>query len=75
MEYCIIIIFLIVLVIILKYLFGYNKKQIEEIAKNEELDRIAKKYPDNIEMCKEYLSMLNNKNVTIEEDKTANSSL
>lgn len=75
MEYCIIIIFLIVLVIILKYLFGYNKKQIEEIAKNEELDRIAKKYPDNIEMCKEYLSMLNNKNVTIEEDRTANSSL
>lgn len=75
MEYCIIIIFLIVLVIMLKYLFGYNKKQIEEIAKNEELDRIAKKYPDNIEMCKEYLSMLNNKNVTIEEDKTENSSL
>ena len=75
MEYCIIIIFLIVLVIMLKYLFGYNKKQIEEIAKNEELDRIAKKYPDNIEMCKEYLSMLNNKNVTIEEDRTANSSL
>ena len=59
MEYFVIIIFLIILVIILKYLFSYNKKQIEEIAKNEELDGIAKKYPDNIDMCKEYLHMLN----------------
>ena len=75
MEYFVIIIFLIILVIILKYLFSYNKKQIEEIAKNEELDGIAKKYPDNIDMCKEYLHMLNNETVTVEEDKTANSSL
>ena len=75
MEYFIIIIFLIILIIILKYLFGYNKKQIEEIAKNQELDDIAKKYPNNIDMCKEYLHMLNNETVTVEEDKTANSSL
>ncbi len=75
MEYFIIIIFLIMVVLILKYLFSYNKKQIEEIAKNEELDRIAKKYPDNIDMCKEYLNMLNNETVTVEEDKMANSSL
>ena len=68
MEYFTIIIFLIILIIILKYLFGYNKKQIEEIAKNEELDGIAKKYPDNIDMCKEYLKMLNNETVTVEED-------
>ena len=66
MEYFIIIIFLIILIIILKYLFGYNKKQIEEIAKNQELDDIAKKYPNNIDMCKEYLHMLNNKTVTVE---------
>ena len=75
MEYFIIIIFLIILIIILKYLFGYNKKQIEEIAKNQELDDIAKKYPNSIDMCKEYLHMLNNETVTVEEDKTANSSL
>ena len=75
MEYFIIIIFLITLVMILKFLFGYNKKQIEEIAKNQELDDMAKKYPNNIEMCKEYLKMLNNETVTVEEDKTANSSL
>ena len=75
MEYFIIIIFLITLVMILKFLFGYNKKQIEEIAKNQELDDIAKKYPNNIDMCKEYLHMLNNETVTVEEDKTANSSL
>ena len=75
MEYFIIIIFLVILLIILKYLFGCSKKQIEEIAKNEELDTIAKKYPTNIDMCKEYLHMLQNETVTIEEDKAADTSL
>lgn len=75
MEYLVIIIFLIVILIILKYVFGYHKKQIEEIAKNKELDRIALKYPDNVEICKEYLNMLHNKTVTIEEDKKATNSL
>ena len=75
MEYLIIIICLIIVFAILKYLFGYSKKQIEEIAKNKELDEIAKKYPNNIDICKEYLQMLNNQNVIIEEDKNATNSL
>ena len=75
MEYFIIIIFLIIALIILKYLFSCNKKQIEEIAKNEKLDKIAQKYPSNIDMCKKYLNMLHNETVAIEEDKTTNSSL
>lgn len=75
MEYLIIIIFLIIILIILKRLFGYNKKEIEKIAKNKELDEIAKKYPDNLEMCKEYLKMLKNEEVVVEEDKKATSSL
>ena len=52
MEYLIIIIFLIIILIILKRLFGYNKKEIEKIAENKELDEIANKYPNNLEMCK-----------------------
>lgn len=75
MEFGIIIIFLIFALIILKSIFGTNKKQIEEIAKNEELDKISSKYPDNIEICKEYLQMLNNESVVVEEDKEATTSL
>ena len=75
MEYFIIIIVFIIIVVVLNYLFACNKKQIEKMAKNEELDKIAQKYPDNIEMCKEYLNMLQNETVIIEEDEKASNSL
>ena len=75
MEFGIIIIFLIFTMVLLRILVGSSKKQIEAIAKDETLDELAKKYPDNIEMCKEYLKMLKNETVTIEEDKNATNSL
>ena len=75
MEYGIVIICLICMIIILRILFGSRKKQIEAIAENKKLDELASKYPDNIDMCKEYLKMLNNETVAIEEDKQATNSL
>lgn len=75
MEYGIVIICLICMIIILRILFGSCKKQIEAIAENKKLDELASKYPDNIDMCKEYLKMLNNETVAIEEDKQATNSL
>ena len=75
MEYLVIIIFLLITLFILKIIFGYSKKQIKQLAENKELDKIAEKYPDNIEICKEYLKMLNNENVNIEEDNQAVNSL
>ena len=75
MEFGIIIILLVCVMAVLRILFGSTKKQIEEIAKSEELDKMTKKYPSNVDMCKEYLNMLHNETVTVEEDKTANSSL
>ena len=75
MEYRIVIICLICMIIILRILFGSRKKQIEAIAENKKLDELASKYPDNIDMCKEYLKMLNNETVAIEEDKQATNSL
>ena len=75
MEFAIIVIFLVCVIVVLRILFGSSKKQMEAIAKNEELDEIAKKYPSNTEMCKEYLKMLQNETVIIEEDKTASNSL
>ena len=75
MEFGVIIIFLIFMMVLLRILVGSSKKQIEVIAKDETLDELVKKYPGNIEMCKEYLKMLKNETVTIEEDKNATNSL
>ena len=75
MEFGIIIVFLVCVIVVLRILFGSSKKQIETIAKDETLDELAKKYPSNVEMCKEYLKMLHNETVTVEEDKNATNSL
>lgn len=75
MEFIIIIIVTIIFSIILGYVFSFNKKKILELAKNEKLDEIAKEYPSNIEICKKYLKKLNNKNITIEENKNMEASL
>ena len=75
MEFLIIIILTIILLILLGYIFSINRKKILEIAKNERLDDIAKKYPNNIELCKNYLKKLDNENVKIEENKNQEASL
>lgn len=75
MEFGIIIICLVCVIIILKIVFGISKKQIEAIARNERLDELSLKYPDNIEMCREYLKILNNETVKVEEDEEATNSL
>ena len=75
MEFILVTIVLVVLTVILGIVFRYSKKKIEEIAKDDELDKIASKYPENIEICKDYLKMLKNENVVIEEDKDATNCL
>lgn len=75
MDFLIISIILLIIVITLKILFGYNLKKIKEMAVNEELDKIGDKYPENIDMCKEYLKMLKNEDVEIEENKDSEASL
>lgn len=75
MEFIIIAIIIIINIVILKYVFNYNKKELEHIADNKELDKLANKYPDNIEMAKEYLKMLKNEKVIVEENKDSEASL
>ena len=75
MEFLIIIILTIILLILLGYVFSINKKKILDTAKNEKLHNIAKKYPNNIELCKKYLKKLKNENVEIEENKNQEASL
>ena len=75
MEFIIIGIISLILLLVLKIIFGYNQKELEKIANNDELDEISKKYPENIEICKAYLKKLNNEKVEIEENVGAENSL
>lgn len=75
MEYIIIGIIALISIIFLQYIFDYNKKELKHIGENEELDNLAKAYPSNLEMCKEYLQKLKNENVKIEENEGAKASL
>ena len=50
-------------------------KKIKEKQENKELENITDKFPNNIEIAKEMLKMLDNKNVKIEEAKDTGTSL
>lgn len=71
----IIIIIAIISIIIVGYLMKYNTKELEKIATNEKLNKIAEKYPNNTEICKTILQKLKNESVKIEEDLNSNSTL
>ncbi len=71
----IIIIVAIISIIIVGYLMKYNTKELEKIATNEKLNKIAEKYPDNTEICKTILKKLKNESVKVEEDPNSNSTL
>ena len=71
MDYICIIIISLMLSILIAIIFGLNPKKSKQIAENKELNKIAEKYPSNLEICKDILKMLKNENVKIEEDKEA----
>ena len=75
MEYIILLIIIVLVGLVLRYIFDVNMKKIKEIGTDTELDELTKKYPDNIDICKEYLKMLENEDVNIEEDRNSNSTL
>ncbi len=58
----------IILIALLFWVFSVNIKKLKEMTNIKELDRIGDKYPSNIDICKEYLEILNNKNVNIEQN-------
>lgn len=75
MEYLIIAIIMVMVIILMKFVFDINLKKIKQICKNEKLDELTKKYPENIEICKWFLKKLNNENVKIEENTSKQSCL
>lgn len=75
MEFIIIGIITLIVTVVLAYVFDYNRKELKHIGEDEELDKLAKAYPSNIEMCREYLKKLKNEKVKIEENEEAEASL
>lgn len=71
----IIIIVAIIAIIVVAIMMNMNVKELEKIALNPELNEIAKKYPNNKEICKSILEKLGNKTTKIEEDEKSESTL
>ena len=74
-EFIIIGIVILVATSLLQHIFGYHKKELEQIGEDKELDELAKVYPSNVEMCKEYLTKLGDEKVKIEDNQNIQASL
>jgi len=66
-EFMIVGVIILIATVLLKYVFNYRKKELEHLGEDKELDALAKAYPNNVEMCKEYLAKIGNEKVKIEE--------
>ena len=71
----IIIIVALISIFIIKLMMKINIKELEKIALDENLNAIAQKYPQNIEICTYILEMLGNKTTKTEEDKNSETTL
>lgn len=75
MEIYICLILYILTIISLKFIFKINFKQAKALEENEKMQKITDKFPENIEIAKEMLEMVDNKDVKIEEAKNTKTSL
>ena len=75
MEFIVLLIIVVIIYFILRFIFDFNMKKIKKIGEDKELDKLTQKYPENIEICKDYLKKLNNENVEVEEDINSNTTL
>lgn len=61
--------------LLLKYIFKINLKKAKELEENVKMQEITDRFPENIEIAKEMLKILGNKDVAIEEQKDTKTSL
>lgn len=65
----------VVTALIANFMMKINEKELEKIALDEELNKISKKYPSNIDICKYVLNKLENKTTKVEEDINSEATL
>lgn len=66
---------ILVSIMLLKYVFKIDFKKAEKLNENKELQKVTDKFPENVEIAKEMLSMLGNEKVKVEEVKNTKTSL
>ena len=71
----IIIIVAIIASVIIYFNMSMNKKELEKLALDKELNTISEKIPENIEICKNILKKLGNNTTKIEENKDSEATL
>ena len=65
----------ILVIVVIKLIFNVNFKEAKKLEKNENLQKITDRFPDNTEIAKEMLEIIGNKSVKIEEQKNTKTSL
>lgn len=75
MEKYICLLFCILVIILFKIIFKINFKKAKALEQNKKMQKITDKCPENIEIAKEMLEMLDNKDVKIEQAKGTKTSL
>lgn len=73
--YIIIIILIITVLLLLYYVFDISIKKAKKLSEDNCFKEISNKIPSNKEVCKDILSILNHKQIEIEEDENASASL
>ncbi len=71
----IIIIIAIIAILIIYSMMKMNIKEMKKIALEPELNKIAQKYPKNVEIAKSILEMIENKTTKIEENENSEATL
>lgn len=75
MELIIILILLVVVLIISYFIFNIHLRKMKQMINDEKLDKIVSKFPENVEICKDVLKMIDNEKVKIKEDNNSKASL
>ncbi len=66
---------MLVSIVSLKIIFKLDFKKAEKLEQNKNLEELTDKFPENVDIAKEMLSMLKNEKVKIEEAKNTKTSL
>lgn len=75
MENIIIIIISTIAIIVMKIILSINVKEIKKIGMDENLNKIAEKYPSNEEICRKILKKLKNEKVKIEKNEESENTM
>ena len=75
MEYIVLLVLIVVSIVVFKLVFKVSFKELKKISTNKELEKITNKFPENKEIAKEILEIVDNKDVKIEEAKNTKTSL